>query len=142
MQMERDFLTDEQSLQLVKFAEVMATQGHMRRISDNCLIAQHMSLNGVIETPVEGVAKHKIVFFNDETWCWLVVRHCGHQNNSENGLCALCVDKKYLRGQFAPGGVQNPHRMKTIIQSMLAILNVDPAEVDLDKMAMIQKSSN
>lgn len=140
--MERDFLEPEQAHQLKKFSEIMAVQGKMTRHLDDAWIGLQMALCKVSEPVVPVTAKHNIVLFGDETWCYIAVRHMGHELPEDNGLCCLRIDRKFLFSQFAPGGFPCKEKMEVIVRCLLAILNVNPVEVDLDKLCRMDSSLN
>lgn len=140
--MERSFLDDENSAKLKTFAQIMAVKGQMRRYTNDAWIMLQMALCNISEPAAPPNAKHNICFFGDTNWCYLVVRYLNHAEPADNGLSALRIDRKYLREQFAPGGIPNKSRMEVITRSLLAILNVDPAQVDLDKLSFLDNARN
>lgn len=140
--MERDFLTEEQSEKLVTFARILATRGNMRRFTDDKWILTQMALSNVEEPPPAPSLKHNVIMFSDDKWSFMVVRHCNPLSEEGNGLCALRIDRKYIQSEFAPNGKPDKERMRKITQGMLSILNVNPDEVDLDKMTMFNSARN
>lgn len=140
--MVRHFLEHEQCEQLKKFAQVMAFKGQMRRFTDDRWITMQMALAGVQEPMQHPNAKFNVLFFNDENWCYLVVRHCGHTDAEENGLSALRIDRQYLTHQFAPLGRPDKRRMEKIVKSLLCLLNIPPDDVNLESLFSMSNNRN
>lgn len=140
--MERDFLTEEQSANLVKFAKILAVRGKMRRFTDDAWILKQMGFSGVEEPPPNPALKHNVLMFSTDKWSFMVVRHCNPLEQEGNGLCCLRIDRKYLQDEFAPKGRPDRERMTKIVHGMLCILNVSPLEVDLDKLTTFNAKLN
>lgn len=131
--MQRDFLTPQDCAKLKKMAEVMSVQGRMRLVTNDSWLAMQMALAKCPEPPIVPGERYTVMLFGNKDDCYLCVRHNGHSAPEANGLAALRIDRKYLTQQFAPHGIPNAGRQKVIFKSMLAILNVPPDDIDVNK---------
>ena len=133
------FLADEPAKNLVKFAEILKERGNLTVILDDALIITTMAMNGVPKPEVQAGDHHKVILFSDTKWSWLVVIYQGFVEG--NGLAALKIDRAYLRREFCPVGVFNENRARRITNGLLALLQVNPNDVEFDWGGLSGKSN-
>ena len=131
--MERSFLEPADCSKLKRFAEVISIQGKMRLITNDAWIRLQMALCNCREPDIIPGEKFVVMLFGDKEWCFVCVRHQGHDLPEDNGLSALRIKRDYLMKQFAPDGNPNNWRMETIMSCLFSILNVDPAAIDFSQ---------